>query len=196
MSKRTIVLIVILVIITIGLLSLAFIPLSKNNQSTPVTTQPTIPSVAKDVVLSFTPEVVQVSKIATASASASASAIAVTIQSGTNKVTAVQLEVSYDPKVLTNVKVTPGTFFATPNIFFNTVDGTNGKISYAVGVSPSGQAVSGNGEVATITFTPIAAASIISSPLSFTNKTLVTGEGSIESVLKETKNAVVVFPQQ
>lgn len=190
MSKRTLVLIIVLVLITAGLLTLAFVPFSKNNQSSPTATTPSLPAVEKTVVLSLTPDIIQVSPASTQSAAA------VTIQTGSNKVTAVQLELSYDPQVLTNVKVTPGTFFPNANIFFNTIDTTNGKISYAIGVSPSDPAVSGDGEVATITFTPVKAASIVSSPITFTDKTLVTAENALESVLKETKNAAVVFPQQ
>ena len=88
MSKRTILLIAILAIITIALLVLAILPsthkqnpsLTGQNQQT---NQPVVTADPGQTVLSLVPNIIQVSP------NASYSSVAVTINTGSNKVTAV-----------------------------------------------------------------------------------------------------------
>ncbi len=46
--------------------------------------------------------------------------------------TVMQLEIGYDPTILTLVAVTPGTFFTDPTILLNTNNPRTGRISYAL----------------------------------------------------------------
>ena len=96
-----------------------------------------------------------------------------------------QIELSYNPAVLTNVSVkTPQTSFfgANPSVLINTGDPTQGRIAYAVGISASDAEKSGNGTLATITFTVNRLAGVATTNLTFLPKSAVTtlsAQGSI-----------------
>ncbi len=114
-----------------------------------------------------------------------------------NKVTAVQLEMTYDPQVLGNVDIKPGPFFTNPTELLKKTDG--GKISYALGVGLGQKGVSGNGIVATISFTKLANTGKTS--INFASKSLVSAEGVIQSVLRNTKGvtfdlSTLIFKEQ
>ncbi len=108
----------------------------------------------------------------------------ISITTGSNKVTAVQLELQYDPKILTDVSVAPGAFFKNPVILLNQIDSKTGRISYAFGISPAEQGVVGQDIVAVLNFKTLTAPE--PTVILFLPKTLVTAEGTNESVLKET----------
>lgn len=110
----------------------------------------------------------------------------ITISTGTNKVTAVQLELQYDPKVLTQVSVVPGVFFTNPATFLNRIDTATGRISYAFGVNPTEQGKMGNSIVAILTF-QTNSLQPVQTGITFLPKTLVTAEGVSQSVLKDTR---------
>ena len=108
-----------------------------------------------------------------------------TIDTGANKVTAVQIELLYDPEVLTHVTISPGRFFTHPLTLLNEMNSTTGRISQAVGINFQSEAVRGQGVVATINFQ-----SKVTDPttttIAFLSKTLVTATGVSKSVLKST----------
>ena len=142
MSKRTLFLIFALFIIASVLLVVVLYKPSPINPSLP--TQAITPiEPAAQTILSFG---------GLTSSPSAAYSIPINIETLKNKVTAVQLEMQYDPKVLTNVVVTPGSFFKNPVILLNQIDAKTGRISYAFGINPTDQAVAGNGIVATLTF--------------------------------------------
>jgi hypothetical protein len=67
-------------------------------------------------------------------------------------------------------------------VLINTVDPTQGRISYAVGISASDAEKSGNGTLATITFTVNRLAGVATTNLTFLPKSAVTtlsAQGSI-----------------
>src|SRR5687767_6354561 len=100
MSARTLTLIVTLCVITGALLFVALTP----KQSAPsLPAMAPSPTPAAQSTLSILPN--------PASVSSPSGSVDVVLDSGTNKATAVQLELSYDPKVLSNVDITPGNFF-------------------------------------------------------------------------------------
>jgi hypothetical protein len=182
MPKKTLILIVLLVIVTIGLLVIALMPNLKT--SAPVKPAPvsSVPAYLQTELAFSTP----VNTLNTYSTD-------VLISSGSNKTTAVQLEISYDPKVLTNVDIVPGSFFTTPVVLLKKIDTVNGRISYALGISPSQKPTSGNGTVATITFSPVATTTATQTPIIFEPKTEATAVGYAPSVLKQTTNVIVTF---
>lgn len=181
MSKRTLFLIFALFVITSVLLVTA---LYKPNIQPSTQIIPTPKEETAQTILSFGEP--------TAASSSSASlnySLPINIATGKNKVTAVQFELQYDPKALTNVAVTPGVFFKNPVVLLNQIDAKTGRISYAFGISPSEQGVAGKGAIATLTFSANAGIKEETAIL-FLPKTLVTAQGVTESVLKTTNNAV------
>jgi hypothetical protein len=109
----------------------------------------------------------------------------VTISTGGNKVTAVQLELQYDPNILTNIEVVPGPFFANPQILLNQIDIKVGRISYALGIGQNEKATTGSGTAVNITFS-VKSKLPEKTAIIFLPKTLVTAEGINGSALKRT----------
>ena len=118
----------------------------------------------------------------------------VNIETGGDKVTAAQLELSFDPKVLTNVQITPGTFIQNPVVLLKKVDQSNGRISFTLGVPGNQQTPKGTGTIATITFDEIPTASG-STIVDFLPKTQVTAAGIAQSVLKESFGSLFFVKQ-
>ena len=190
MSKKTLALIVSLVVLTAVLL---FIALSTKEQRTATNTpgggeqvEPTPPA---ESVLTMTPDTIDLS-----AGAAGQQTVNVEIETGENQVTAVQLEVGYDPAVIRNVTVTPGTFFDSPTVLLNKTDANTGRISYALGIAPAQDPRSGNGTVATITFTAVPNADVSETEISLLPKSLVTARGVGPSVLKSATGTQVMLP--
>lgn len=193
MSKKTIGLIVGLLITTVVLL---FVALSAKPPVSPQTTTVTqetgpTPTPVAHTMLTLSPDTVQIGANGSGS-------VEVMIDTGENQVTAVQLELSYDPAVLRNVVVTPGDFLPTPITLINNNDRDNGRISFALGIPPSQDPVTGAGTVATIRFTRVSRVptGITDTELELLPKTLVTAQGISTSVLKSATGATVILSAQ
>ena len=186
MSKRTLFLIFALFLITFVLLLVAFYQ-PQTSKTAPAVTAPK--KLVAQAILSFGTPV-----IATSSPTLIPEhSLPVEISTGGNKVTAVQLELQYDPQVLTSVTVAPGPFFGTTSdVLLNQIDAETGRISYALSVGLTAQGVTGRGIVATVTFS-----SKVKTPgktaILFLPKTLVTASGINESVLKQTTNGLFML---
>ena len=179
MSKRTLFLIFALFIITFVLLMMAIY-----QPQTPKIAQRTVPTPTKEpmaqTILSFgNPSIATSSSTSTLNYS-----LPINISTGRNKVTVVQLEMQYDPLLLMDVQVIPGSFFTNPNVFLNQIDTKFGRISYAFGIKPIDQGVTGKSTVANLTFS-VKAKTAEKTAVIFLPKTSVTAEGISESVLKE-----------
>lgn len=113
----------------------------------------------------------------------------VNIDTSDNAVTAVQLELQYDPTAVSNVQVAAGPLFPNPVVLINKNDPATGRVTYAFGILPNHQTVQGTGSIATITFT---AKSVAGKQAEFTllPSTLVTARGVAESVLKTSDSPV------
>lgn len=186
MSKRTLLLILALLLLVGVLLVVAFSVNQTKPTPTPQVSLPpqTSPTPVAQTVLSMNPNPLTVSP-------QSPSSVNIEIATGANNVTAVQLEISFDPKVVNNVTITAGTFFANAIELIKKVDQKEGTITYALGISPNDTAKTGTGTVATITFTAKGAAGT-QSPMTFSEKTLVTASGASSSILKSTTGTTVV----
>lgn len=185
MAKKTTLLILVLFAVTAGLLFLALKP-AKDQTPAMQKSPPTSAKKIDDKSQAFTTLAINPNP-ATAN-SASPSPLTIDIATGSNKVTAVQFEISYDPKAITNVKVTPATFFTTPVVFLNQVDAAKGIIVYAIGIAPTESPVSGKGSVVTISYTPIGS---LASDVTFLPHSLVTADGIDYSVLKSTSGTTI-----
>lgn len=183
-------LIFVLLIITAGLLYLAFVPFEKSGQTSiapPLLTPEPSPTPATQTALALSPN-----PLIIASTSGS---LELTIDTGANNVTAVQIELTYDPNALGSVDIIPGTFFDDPITLLKNVDTKNGKISYVLATSPTGRAKTGKGTVAAIVFTATIASGA-KTQISFSPKTLVTAEKVQVSVLKSAENATIFYVQE
>ena len=85
-------------------------------------------------------------------------------------------------------------FDGDQSILINKIDTTNGKVSYAIVIPPTGKAKKGAGTVATLKFTAnvsVAKQTVIK----FLPKSLATAEGLSKSVLKTTSDATIIFAE-
>lgn len=114
----------------------------------------------------------------------------VNINTGKNGVIGVQLELYYDPTLITNVTVTPLDFFPQAVEVLKKVDQQNGRISYALTVAPGETAVKGVGQLVRINYTPIGTEGI-NSVINFLPKTEVSGDSTAGSLLKLTSDGEI-----
>jgi len=115
----------------------------------------------------------------------------ITMDTSDNNVTAVQLELGYDPRVISNVKVVPGPLFANPVVLINKNSPSTGRYTYAFGITPNSPAVKGTGVVATVTFTSAPGATGKDMQLGLLPTSLVTARGVAQSVLKSATGTVI-----
>jgi hypothetical protein len=189
MSKRTLFLIFALFIITGVLLMVALYNPNAKPAAIPIT--PTPKEEIAQTVLSFGS-----TNIATSSSVASLKySVPINISTGKNKVTAVQLEMQYDPQVITKVTVVPGPFFTKPEVLLEQIDEKTGRITYAFGSGLTEPSVVGQGIVANLTF-EAKATPLQTTIISFLPKTLVTAEGINQSVLKQTNDIQIIIGEK
>jgi len=117
----------------------------------------------------------------------------ITMNTSDNNVTAVQLELGYDPHLVSNVKVTTDAFFANPVILINKNNPVTGRYTYAFGITPGGSPVTGTGVVATVTFTPLPGTLGKQMQLGLLPSSLVTARGVAQSVLKSASGTVITI---
>jgi hypothetical protein len=186
MSKRTLILIAFLLVLTGFFVYIAVSQVPKNSPNKPVAVSPTKKPVPAYTTLMLTP-----ANLALSSTSGSI-AIMITTGEGSkiNTVTAVQLELQYDPKMMTNVTVTPGTFFTNPIPLVNTTDKESGRITYALAISPTAKGTAGKGTLATVQFQSLLPKGG-TTKLSLLPTTLVTAQGVAESVFLKATDATI-----
>lgn len=183
MPKKTFLLILFLFLAVFGLIGLG---LYLNNNQKPKATE-VIPQVTPDPVQT----ILTISSNPTPLATVSAYKTDVVINTGQNSVTSVQLELLYDPKVLTKVDIKPGPFFTDSVTELKNIDPVNGRISFVVSVpnKSEGNGILGQGVVATITFNLIKGQGQTPTYISFLPKSQVTAESIQGSALKSTVDA-------
>lgn len=181
MSKRTLFLIFALFIITSVLLIMA---LYNPNPKPPAPPPPIAEKQINQTVLSFGQPLAATPSSLLSQPAVFSYSVPIEISTGDNRVTAVQLELQYDPEVLTDVAVAPGTFFAKPEILLKQIDQKTGRITYAFGVGLTDNPIAGTGTVAILSFS---AKNINAqeTTITFLPKSLVTAEDNVGSVLKE-----------
>ncbi len=181
MSKKLLVIIFFLIAVPTVLYFVAQATKTKTPASQ-ITQTPTTPIPNAQTSLAFSP--------ANYTLSSSSGSVDLLIDTGTNNASAVQLEISYDPKVLKNVAITPGGFFPQPIELLKKIDEAAGRITYAFGAALSDKGKTGKGTIAIITFTATLPKGQ-STTLTILPQTLVTAEKEENSVLKEATNATI-----
>jgi hypothetical protein len=68
--------------------------------------------------------------------------------------TLIQIEIAYDPNVLSDVHITSGNIFSHPIVLLNSVNENIGRISYAIKNAADERTMKESSVVATVTFTP------------------------------------------
>lgn len=191
MSKKTLALIVSLVVLTAVLLVVALSTKEQKTTTTAPSTPQASPTPAAQSVLTMTPATLNLSNGATGTQT-----VNVEITTGENQVTAVQLEMAFDPKVIKNLAIQPGTFFDSPSVLLpvNATQVATGRVSYALGITPAQDPKSGSGVVATITFTVTPTAGVDQTSLTLLSKSLVTARGVGPSVLKSATGTQIMLP--
>ena len=186
MPKNTVVLISGLVLVTVVLFMVAFRSSNKNNvvnnQVTPTVANINTPvMVPAYSVLSIDPNPIDVQPGQRVS-------VNVNLAASDNNVTAVQLEIQYDPLLIGTIQLTPGTMIQNPVVLINKNNIQTGRITYAIGIAPNQPTLTGTGTVATISFLAKKAGQ---SELTLLPTSLVTARGVSESVLKSATGAAV-----
>jgi hypothetical protein len=188
MPKKTTLLIIILAVVTAILVYLAVISDKAQEiiNTTPLTptAQNTAPTIAPYANLSFSVPSLDLSKTNTATQS-----VNIILNSNGKDVFGTQVELKYDPTVIYNVSISKPqeSFFGQDApVLINSVDPTEGRVSYATAFSANSSGKSGTGVVATLTFTANKYTGISSTSIAFLPKTTVTTLQSSQSVLKQT----------
>ncbi len=184
MPKTTIMLIGFLAFLTIGLVIFALyvkpLDLTQKPQTTQTQDEDETPSYAQSILRIGD----AVPAVPTSSSSASYES-AISIETGENKITAVQIELQYEPGSFTNVDIQPGTFIPNGLILLKNIDPAEGRITFAIALPLGLKGIQGQGDVAVLTF---GHSGIGSYGIGFLPKTQITAEGISQSVLKETFN--------
>jgi len=185
MPRKTLFLIIGLIVVTIVLFIIA---LRTGDQTKDQTMQikPAIklsPTPFAFTTLTLSPNPVEVSP-------GKQGVVDVMIDTESNEVTGVQLELVYDPLMVTNVKIAPTELVKNPLVLIDKNDPKTGRITYAFGPQPKQPNVKGVGSIATITFTTRGKTGS-QSYLTLLPTTLVTAQGIADSVLKTSNSAVV-----
>lgn len=187
MPKKTLALVFGLVLVTIIL----FIVALKNDANIPAPVMLPTPTIVQSKVVPTVPahSVLTLSPNPVIVGAGQRGSIDVNISTSDNAVTAVQLEIAYDPSFITNVKVVPGVKFENPVVIIDRNDPKKGTYVYAFGIMPNRPTVEGVGSVATITFTALDNSG--RSQLMLLPTTLVTASGVSGSVLKSSSGTVI-----
>lgn len=190
MSKKTLVLILTLLALTIVLVVVAVTnrpstPSVQQSQQRVATPTPT-PPVPGHTTLSLSPSPVT-------PLPGTPTIVNVLIDTGGDEVRSVQLEIAYDPKVLTGMTVKPGTFFTNPTVLpVGGVNQSTGRITYAIVPSSFKESQKGIGQVAQLSFY-LRQASASSTAITILDKSLVTGNTRGQNVLVKSTGTDVLF---
>jgi hypothetical protein len=195
MPTRTAILIAVLALVTGILVYLAVISQSARRAPTTQNLIPTEKPVEKTAQVFFNPQNVDLSS----GSATPASSVDVMVDSGGQEIAGVQIELQYDPKALTAVRVTPDatvtSFFGTgATVLFNETKVDTGRISYAIAVSPGQNSKKGVGRLAMFSFQKAFGAPA-TTIVTFLDKTLVTVLGANQSALKSTAPLSIVLSQ-
>lgn len=197
MPKKTTILIIVLLIFTAGLI---YIAIRTEQQVPPAIVEETltedeltdlIPTINPQTQISFNPAVLN-----TANLPSNDYSVDVAVNTNGQAISGIQLELSYDPAILSNLEINPSEnnlFGTSPAVLISSVDQDLGRISFAIALGGlTEEEVSGNGNIATINFNanPNLAAS---TQISILPKTTVRSLRSTNSLLQSSLPLNIVF---
>ncbi len=191
MSKRVVVIIIVffLALFVIGL----FLLFSQKPPTPTETTTSSIPAVnptptdaPAHTLLFFSPSPLSLTN--------SSGSVSIDINANGDNISAIQLELQYDPKILTNVDIVPGTYLQNPVVLLKKISPQTGQISFALGLTTNATNLPTTGTVAKLTFQTLPSASG-QTQVSFLPNTLVTATGIENSILKSTTPLTIILPR-
>lgn len=190
MSGKTITLIVGLCVLTIALVVLAVkmnkqagAPSSQDQASAPT------PTPIAHTALSFSPQTVSVNPTSGATQS-----LEVMINTNGDPVSGIQLELSFDPKVVSLKTITPGTFLPNALVLLPAkIDNTNGTATLIFAKTPSQQPKTGSGLAATVTYTIKPGTTATQTQIKILPKSEISATGMKDSVLKSSDTATITL---
>lgn len=193
MSKKLLLTIIIAIVLTIGFVLVAVGVIGPNSQPSTKSQNASIPnydSIPKTASLYFSTPLLNVT--------ANPAQVDIMVETGGQEISGTQLELQYNPAIIKNVTVSSPTdsFFGTPNdykILYTNIDQQNGTISFTVAANNRELARTGNGKVATLSFTVDQNTTVPTTTLTFAPTTLVTIFGANQTVLKEAAGLTVVL---
>ena len=127
----------------------------------------------------------------TLSASGSAQ-IAINVDTGRDTIGTAQLAIGYDPRVLLITAISPGTFFARPDVLLSDIDSTDGRITFAE--TTNGAEQKGTGTLATLTVWVRYPLLADHTSLIFYPKTAVMHLNESRSLIASESGATILFP--
>jgi len=146
------------------------------------------PPATSQTILSVTPQ--NVSLIATTT---QPQVSYVSMDTGSNKVNALQLLLSFDPSLIQIVSIQPTNSFQHAQVLTNQINNTKGTISYAIGIAPTQKPVVGSNNVLLITYTFTSSVATMKKPIhtyiGFLPSTSVGASGYMYNSLK------IAYPQ-
>lgn len=113
------------------------------------------------------------------------------MDTGNNVVNFVQIKLAYNPKSLTDIKITKGPFLQKAETLNTYTNENNGTLTYILVLPKETKAVQGKGTIATIAF-KTTLKNGESTILAFLKDSLITNDQSVESVLQKTENAKIL----
>ncbi len=117
----------------------------------------------------------------------------ITIDTGEDKVTMVDLELSFNPKAIDQIDIVPGDFFDNPVPLNKNIDVKNGKISYFLEVKTEAHGIQGTGVLATLTYQVIPTAPLPKTPIVILPLTTAVDPRVHQSVVKRTDSLSLSF---
>lgn len=108
-----------------------------------------------------------------------------------------QAELTYDPNTITNVSLTPlvanQLFGTNPIVLINSVDKTQGRISYAISISVNDAEKIGKGSIGQLSFTVNKFSGVPTTKITFLPKSAVTTQKTKFSVLDSTTPLQIIL---
>ena len=118
--------------------------------------------------------------------------VAIMINTGENTISQAQVEIQYDPKVVTVIAVRPGEFVRNTLPLVNKNDARRGRIEFAVGLPEGEQPLNGTGPLAVITIIPGPEATLSArTHFTFLPKSSVRSEHQNSSLLSKTESMLI-----
>lgn len=198
MRRTTLILILVLVFLTGVVVFLALQTKGKDVSQVRIDTQPIA---SPSAVISLTPQVPPTAVLSfdqpqITVRAGSTNTVNIVLDGKSKKVSGVQLEMKFDPQVLSNVKITnpESSFFGAAGnatVLYSDVNTNEGHISYAVGITPLGEERTGIGDIATITFTVKPSVTIKDTSITILPSSIVTQKGVNTSILKSSEPLLI-----
>lgn len=144
------------------------------------------PTIEKTAEVTFSPTSLDM-------AASTSGSVEVMVTTGKNPITGAQVQIVYDPTVITNVKLTAPTtasLMGAPGSYTNLfTENTPGSLTYAVAINPTSPEVNGTGSIGTISFTVLKTKP--ETQFTFGKSTAVTSTASMNSILNTTTPLVI-----